>query len=137
MIVLILGIVCIITCIVEALFMFTLFYPKKWIKGSIVCNLITNPALNMIYPAIDYSFRAILVTAGMDFALARFLSYTVLVGLEIGIVFLEAWIYSFFVTDETYKTRLAVSAKANAVSFIFGILISSITLCSCRLPYYA
>lgn len=136
MIFIILGVTCLLTCVVEALYLLTLCSPKKWIRASLVCNVLTNLSLNMIYPAVDYLFTVILYKAGVDYALARFFSYTVLVLMEIGIVFLEAWIYGFFLPDTNYRTRLAVSAKVNACSFAFGLLISSTAICSCRPAYY-
>ena len=139
MIFLILGIACLLTCIIEACMLFGMHYQaKKWILASLVCNLLTNISLNLIYPAVDYLFTMTLPELGIfSFALGHFFGYCVLVLMEVGVVFLEAWIYGFFVTDAPFRERLSTSAKVNATSFILGLIVTSATLCACRLPYYA
>ena len=113
MIVLLLAFVCALTCIFETLALLFFKDKKDWFKPVFICNLLTNPLLNMIYP-----FLQVLLEQAREYALSVYL----LLALEVGVVFLEAWLLSFFV-DKNYKRRLAVSATINAISFIAGVIL--------------
>ena len=113
MIVLLLAFVCALTCIFEALALLFFKDKKDWFKPVFICNLLTNPLLNMIYP-----FLQVLLEQAREYTLSVYL----LLVLEVGVVFLEAWLLSFFV-EKSYKRRLAVSAVINAVSFIAGVIL--------------
>ena len=82
---------------------------RKWLLASIICNIITNPLINLIlYPIHGHSF----------YALAFLL-------LEVGVVIAEALIYKGITKCNSGKCLLA-SLIANALSCISGIIIFNI-----------
>lgn len=79
---------------------------KRWLLASVICNLATNPLINLIlYPLYGHSF----------YALAFLL-------LEVGVVIAEALIYKGIIKCKMRKCIVA-SLIANAVSCIGGIII--------------
>ncbi len=82
---------------------------KRWLLASIICNIITNPLINLIlYPLYGHSL----------YALAFLL-------LEVGVVIAEALIYKGIIKCKMRKCILA-SLIANTLSCIGGIIIFNI-----------
>ncbi len=90
---------------------------SKWKKPVIVCNIISNPILNLILPAI-FSFA--IYSFGYN-ATGIILYYVFLLILEIGVVFLEVLI-SGIMLEMKFTKRLAGFAILNASSFFLGLL---------------
>ncbi len=79
---------------------------RKWLIASIICNIITNPLINLIlYPLYGHSIYAL-----------------VFVLLEITVVVAEAFIYKGIIKCKTGRCILA-SLIANTLSCISGIII--------------
>ena len=79
---------------------------KKWIFASVICNLATNPLINLIlYPLYGHSIYAL-----------------VFLLLEIGVVIAEAFIYKGILRCK-FKRCIIASLIANALSCIGGIII--------------
>lgn len=105
--------VCALTCIFETLTLLFFKDRKDWIKPVLICNVLTNPVLNMIYP-----FLQELLEGAREYALSVYL----LLALEVGVVFLETWLLGFFV-EKSYKRRLGVSVAINVASFVVGLIL--------------
>lgn len=79
---------------------------RKWLWASIICNIITNPLINLIlYPLYGHNLYAL-----------------VFLLLELGVVIAECFIYKEIIKCRWKKCLLA-SLTANAVSCISGIII--------------
>ena len=96
----------VLTCIIEGI-VITGFDPwRRWLLASVICNLATNPLINLIlYPLYGHSL----------YALAFLL-------LEVGVVIAEALIYKGIIKCKMRKCIVA-SITANLISCIGGIII--------------
>ncbi|MBQ8658632.1 MAG: hypothetical protein IJ506_05810 [Clostridia bacterium] len=112
-------ILCLATCLFEGIALLLLHDRKKWLAPSLLCNVITNPILNMVLPFL-YS-----VVVYWTDIFSFFLNPLMLICLEIGVIYMEAWLYGFFV-PHPFKRRLKVSCAVNAFSFVVGLLFNDI-----------
>jgi hypothetical protein len=101
-----------ITIISEGAVMLLLFRKWKYVYYSLLCNLLTNPALNLILASVYIIFGGAI--SGCN--------YIIIGILEIAVVFIEAHVYKLLCGFEHTKA-LWVSALLNAVSFGAGALI--------------
>lgn len=111
-IILILLILCISTCIIEMIPFLFLKNCSKWIKTSFLCNLITNPIINLILALLT-----LLVTNNVIFIL-------IAIALEIAVIIFEAFIY-YNVLDENMRKCIILSILSNILSFGVGLLLSN------------
>ena len=105
-----LAVLCTATILLEAVPVLLVKDRKAWWKAGLVCNVVTNPVLNVVMLLVT----ALLTDSGFVFP--------VLMVLELTVVFLEAWLYRLLV-GKPYLHCLAFSLVANAVSFGAGILL--------------
>ena len=114
-IILILVILCGLTCLVEAipLLFFNKAKRRKWINTSFLCNFMTNPILNILLVILS-----IYITN-------QALYFLTVILLEIIVIIFEAFIF-YNVMGESFKKCLAVSLLVNMVSFILGLLLFKI-----------
>ncbi len=98
-----------LTCIIEAMTQCFLKDRKKWIFSGLLCNVVTNPLLNVIV-LILYAF--------VDNVCVL---YLIIIFLECVVLFTEAGLYKLML-DKKYKTCLLVSAACNALSFSVGLM---------------
>ena len=95
-----------LTCLIEGIVISGFDPWKRWILASLVCNLVTNPLVNLIlYSLYGHSLYA------LTFLL-----------LEAGVVVAEAFIYKGIIKSNFGKCLLA-SLIANTLSCIGGIII--------------
>lgn len=85
----------------------------QWWKASLVCNVVTNPVLNVLVLLI-----------GAIFAVDDIRTPIFLV-LEVAVVFFEAWIYRRML-GRPYWVCLLVSFGANLLSFGIGLAFQGI-----------
>ena len=102
--------ICLLTCIAEMIPLLFLKKRKKWIKTSLLCNVITNPIVNLLF-----------------YILANFIEseadiIAVIVVLEIAVILFEAFIF-YNVMEESAKKCVIVSIVINTFSFLFGIVL--------------
>ena len=116
--VLIIVVLCVTTMLLESVMLLLVKDSGKWIKAGLLCNLITNPILNMILPTV---YRLIDIIVGYPYGII--VCYVVLFLLEVGVVFFETWIFGFFV-NESFGKRLKVACIINAFSFFIGLLLN-------------
>lgn len=98
-----------LTIFIEGLVIVLLFRRLRFVYYSFLCNIITNPALNLILLAIIQCLGAAYYRAS-------------LIILESAAVFVEAYVMMLLSTL-SFKKALAVSALMNSVSCIIGILL--------------
>ncbi len=112
---------CAITCVTEIVPM--LFLKDRWgfVKTSLLCNIVTNPVLNVIVA---------MVLVGTNNYTAY---YIVLAILEIFVVFVEGLYYKHFVGIR-YKKALLISLVANLCSYVCGTIINETGLMFKILP---
>ncbi len=117
MIVIVFLILCLATCLFEAFALLLMEKPREWFKPVLLCNVLTNPILNMILPAV-YAFTYV-----FDMRTGGVASFLILLVLELGVVFLEAWMLGVFI-DAPFRKRLKVSFGLNAFSFVWGLILT-------------
>lgn len=101
---------CVATIFLEAIPIAFVREKKQWWRASILCNVVTNPILNIL---------VFLLTAYMrSYELTMFL----FVLLEIAVVFLEAYFYHRML-NKPYKQCLLFSFIANLISVGIGFLV--------------
>ena len=98
-----------ITVVVEATVIWLLFRKGTFVYYSFLCNLLTNPALNLLL-LIAVNFL------GMKYY------YAILVPLEIIVVLVETYVYRLLCKFST-KKAFSVSLLANVISFGVGLVI--------------
>lgn len=108
-IILILVLLCVSTCIIEIIPFLFLKNRFKWIKTSLLCNVITNPIMNTILAILTLFIRDNTV----------FFIITVI--LEVAVVVFEAFIY-YNVMDESAWKCVVLSLLANVCSFAIGVI---------------
>ena len=101
---------CISTIVLEAMPILLLKEKKKWFKASVVCNVATNPVLNVLL-----MFLYLYLGWGR-------LVFGLLLMMELAVVFIEARLYRLLL-DKPYGKCLIFSACANTFSFLTGLLI--------------
>lgn len=83
---------------------------KKWIASSLLCNVITNPIINIIFMLVALAIENENVTFG------------ILILLEVLVVAFEAFLYHN-ITDESIKKCIKISFVCNLFSFVLGLLL--------------
>lgn len=100
-----------LTVMVEGTFIGIAFRRRDYVYYSFLCNLLTNPLLNVIL---------LLVTNILDVACY----FPALIVLEATVVFVEAYVLRLL-CGFVYKKALLVSLVMNALSFLTGLLVFS------------
>lgn len=99
----------VLTCLIEGIVICGFEPWRRWLLASVICNLITNPLINLIlYPLYGHSLYAL-----------------VFILLEIGVVSAETLIYKGMLRCKFGKCIVA-SLVANTLSCISGIIIFNI-----------
>ncbi len=99
----------VLTCLIEGIVICGFEPWRRWLLASVICNLATNPLINLIlYPLYGHSLYAL-----------------VFVLLELGVVIAEALIYKGVLRCKMRKCIVA-SLIANTLSCISGIIIFNI-----------
>ena len=106
-----LVIICGLTCIIEMIPLLFLKRRGKWIISSFLCNVITNPIMNIILAIL-----AVYVTN-----LAVYIC--IVIALEIAVILFEAFIF-YNVMDESKRRCIIVSIVINTCSFLIGFLLA-------------
>lgn len=101
----------ILTLFIEGLIIFLLYGKKNLVYYSILCNMLTNPALNLLL---------LFVTNTLGFGY-----WISLIILEIIVVLIEAFIYKLLGNMKATKA-LFISALLNLISFGTGVLVHSL-----------
>jgi hypothetical protein len=101
------------TSLIEGIAVFFWFRKRDFVYYSFLCNLLTNPALNLL-----------LLVATKTLGPAAYAP--VLIVLEITVVLVEAYIYRILGNLKASKA-LVLSASLNLLSFLFGLLIGQWT----------
>ena len=107
-----------ITILVEGFVVGLITRNKRVIYCSSLCNLLTNPALNLIFffnnsLPDDYTFL------GLDYSIVS------IIILELLVVIVEAYIY-FYMCRIKYPKALLISFAANLASFASGLIFTPI-----------
>lgn len=100
--------VLILTIIIEGIVMLIMTRSKKWVYYNLLCNMLTNPLLNL-------SLFAMSLTLGKN------AYYITLVIGEIIVLFGEAWLYNLM-TSEKFKVCFIRSLVTNCCSLLIGML---------------
>ena len=103
-----------LTAAAEGAAVFIIFRRKEHVYYSILCNLLTNPALNLLL-------------AGSVRFLGESAYFPVLAAAELAVVFTEAAVYKY-ICGFGMKKSVILSAFLNSVSFATGILMNSFIL---------
>ena len=86
-------------------------------RPSVILNLLTNPIVNLILPALYKGVKELLLPRmWVGATLAVFLLA------EVGVILIEAWMYRIL-TREPYRRTLPVSIAANTLSAVLGTII--------------
>lgn len=101
------------TIIIEGTLIALLFRRRDFVYYSFLCNLLTNPAVNLLLALVT-------TYLGTEFY------YPALILLEVSAVLIEAYVYRTLCGFKTIKA-LCVSALANTISFGAGFLFYSLT----------
>ena len=109
-IIIILLALCISTCVIEIIPLLFLKNKGKWIKTSILCNVVTNPILNMVL-----AFLTLVIASNLIFII-------ITVILEIAVVGFETFIY-YNAIDEKLRKCIVISLLTNICSFAMGLII--------------
>ena len=99
-----------LTFMVEGVVILIIFRRKKYVYYSVLCNLLTNPALNLLLTVSSILFGVRI------YGLA-------LVILELAVVIVEAAVYNYICGFGIKKSAI-LSAFLNALSFAAGILVN-------------
>jgi len=101
-----------ITIAVEGIAILVLFRRKDYFYYSVLCNLLTNPALNLVLMITVKAFGASVY-------------YPVLLLAEVAVVFVEAALYKYL-SGLNMKKCIMLSAFLNALSFAAGVLLNNV-----------
>ena len=102
------------TALIEGILIYLLYRKKEFVYYSILCNMLTNPSMNLLL---------FFVTKVFGYAYY----YIILMVLEIIVVLVEAFIYKLLSNLKISKSLL-LSALLNFMSFLFGLLVYRITI---------
>lgn len=105
---------CISTIVLEAIPILLLKEKKDWFQASVICNVATNPVLNVA-----------LILLAFYLGWSR-LIYGLLLLMELAVVFLEAWLYRLML-GKPFGKCLIFSACANVFSFGIGLVFDQLT----------
>jgi len=99
-----------LTVAVEGSAVLIIFRQKEYGYFCLLCNLLTNPALNLLLLVFVSLFGARVY-------------YPVLIPAEIAVVFIEAAVYNY-ICRFGMKKAIMLSAFLNSISFAAGVLIN-------------
>ena len=99
-----------LTVIIEGAAILIIFRRKKYVYYSLLCNLLTNPAMNLVLAA----------SLGL-FGEGAY--YPALAVAELAVVFVEAAVYNYII-GFGIKKSIMLSAFLNALSLSAGLLMS-------------
>ena len=115
-----------ITILIEMLVLLFFKNRKTLFRPLLIANLITNPILNLILPAIYIGIEFLgVMFIRVSIIIVWSLQIIVLVLFEILVVFSEAYIIKFY-TDLKFKSCFIYSLILNLVSFLLGLIINPI-----------
>jgi hypothetical protein len=100
----------VLTVLIEGLLILVLFRRRDYVYFSFLCNLLTNPALNIFVFAFGGFF-------GIHYY------YVYVIALEIIVVVVEAYVYNYL-CGFGYKKAGLLSLLLNGVSFGVGLLLA-------------
>ena len=103
-----------LTALVEGILIYLLYRKKDFVYYSILCNMLTNPSMNLLL---------FFVTKVFGYAYY----YIILMVLEIIVVLVEAFIYKLLGKLTIIKSFL-LSALLNFMSFLCGFSVYQITI---------
>ncbi len=86
-------------------------------RPSLILNVLTNPIVNLILPALYIGVKEVFVRRMWNAA-----TLTVFLLVEVGVIILEAWMYRIL-TGEPYRRTVPVSIAANLLSALIGTFI--------------
>lgn len=112
-IIFILLLLCAGTCLIEIVPLLFFKNAKKWIKTSLLCNVITNPIINLVLALLT-----LVVTNEVLFI-------AIAIIMEIAVIVFETFIF-YTVTDESLKKCIMVSVLINLCSFAIGLLLTGL-----------
>jgi len=98
-----------LTLIIEGAAVLIIFRRAKYVCYSVLCNLLTNPALNLLLAL------SVNIFGGRAY-------YPLLITSELAVIFIEAAVYRYICGFGTRKSVL-LSAVLNALSFAAGLLL--------------
>ena len=101
-----------LTVVIECAVILIIFRQKKYVYYCLLCNLLTNPAMNLLL--------SIFVSL---FGVRTY--YPVLIPAEIAVVFIEAAVYNYICGFGMRKSVL-LSAFLNVISFAAGVLLNNV-----------
>lgn len=102
-----------LTVVIEGITMLLLTRSFKWVCYNLLCNMVTNPVMNILLFLITLRFGTTAVY------------YLAVVIGELAILFLEAWFYRKM-TEASSKKCFLRSLITNALSFSLGLVLVSI-----------
>ena len=110
-ILIILALLCAGTCVIELIPLLFVRNSGQWIKASLLCNVITNPIVNVLLAlaSLVVSDRAIYIA--------------IMILLEVAVIAFEAFIFRQ-VTGESVQKCILISAMINLCSFAVGLFLS-------------
>ena len=100
-----------LTLSAEGILIFLISKRKKYVYYSVICNVLTNPALNLI-----------MLLCAPALSSRRLLSYGLLALLELAAVITEGLIYRALTRTGLGRCML-LSLILNAVSFLLGVML--------------
>lgn len=86
-------------------------------RPSLILNILTNPIVNLILPALYKGVKVVFVSQMWVAA-----TLTVFLLVEVGVIILEAWMYRVL-TGESYRRTVPVSIATNLLSAVIGNII--------------
>jgi len=101
-----------LTVVIECVAVLIIFRQKAYVYYCVLCNLLTNPAMNLL----------LLIFVSL-FGLRAY--YPVLIPAEIAVIFVEAAVYDY-ICGIGMKKAVKLSAFLNVISFSAGLLINSL-----------
>ena len=101
-----------LTVAIECAAVLIIFRQKEYVYYCLLCNLLTNPAMNLLLILFVSIFRMSVY-------------YPVLIPAEIAVVFVEAVVYDY-ICGFGMRKAVILSAFLNAISFAAGILLNMV-----------
>ena len=98
-----------LTAAVEGTAALMIFRRKKYLYYSVLCNLLTNPAMNLLLAVTVRQLGAAAFSPALVVA-------------ELAVVYVEAAVYTY-ICGFGMKKSVMLSAFLNALSFITGLLL--------------
>ena len=100
-----------LTVVIECAAVLIIFRQKEYVYYCVLCNLLTNPTLNLLLSIFVSLFGV-------------YSYYPVLIPAEIAVVFIEAVVYDY-ICGFGMRKAVKLSAFLNAISFTAGVLLNN------------